>query len=1530
MYIPDNTVIKQSTWNEFVGKNPDNPQGAFEALCRLLFRNKFGIADSLPYFYNNAGNETLPVKVGRDTVGFQSKFFSGNTIDDSQAKQIKHSIETAHSHYPEQNKLIVYTNLAFGNPKGDETKTALQKDIEKTAADNQLSIEWKFGDNILDIVDQTPLARALFFDLNDNLQRLPASVKIWNDNNYKDISAEIAYKGQTIQIDRRKEIAELKELLAQRRHVLIHGESGSGKSAVVKQFWQETKNTPDSVLLMLKGIDFDARSVNDLFNFDESYTYAGFRDFYDGHSSKILVIDSAEKLTEFSNHTVLRLLLDGLGDTGWQFIFTCKSNSSEELHRLLKDLSVQVSDMKVDILSESALTSISVRHSLSLPTNQKVLHQIRIPFYLARYCELESDEVASPEAFREQVWEYKVRGRVRGGNQQRREQCLTQIVQAQLKQSSYYVNPVGLDHDSAYLLVQEDVLTTLPHKGYAVKHDLYVDWTLDYILEQDFSTIDKCLSVLKDVPQSITYSNAFSRWLDARIDTKDQRINAIMDAYVNGQVSRKWEHTLLVAIGKSESYAADFFSQYDSYLKANKFALFEKFVDILDVSCKVATSHFEYKGEIHAIYSPIGSGWNQAVRFVYDNKDTYYLDNLGTVLKLLKGYSKAGNKAVEMPHAAQLSLLIHEIVAQKRINNEDIWTDHLKPWSALVCSFAWGIRKELKSIFQQVISNQWIRNDDPYYELVEYVLTDEDNLGKSMLYLSCLEETIGLMRLFWQEHPENKKDRLWHRHDTYGRGYVFALNEEFGMDMAYFPASPNQTPVGSLLSAEELLDKDGLKTLDFIIDFTDNCVKAYSKRDTLDDKTVFPVRLLDGSRHEIIASQSLWNLYRGTQSYSIPHLLESYHMALEAHLLREADNKQQEPDWEKVKTWLWRILNNSHSVSLYAIVASIATAHPVELFDVVLFVCQDIRFISYDLTRFTCEMMAGNRSITFHRHELWRKERQQSNSLPHRQLHLERVLLDLQYKYDNEESELAKTRLATVYSLVDQLRSQADKLSDKDRTLRFIKERINYRGYDKKDVVLKGGVEAVMLTPTFSEDMKEESKRASALADRLGAISLRVWADKKFKRQEGELKGNQFVGNPKLALDAIREIEKQGKSGNNNYLLLPGDAYVPYMASAVLLMFHQDILTDSEKKECWERVLMALNDPRAMISNTLSELNICIAAIPTMLDIYPEREEDLLPVIAGYATIKNVYIDRRVCDMLSSTILDGKLWEERHALMDKALVSLKNHIPGADYEAMDADSADAVLCLLTCQPPEDKRSIGNICIDKLSDNWANEEEQLKLMDEYHIAENVTNYILFAPMEDVGRLMTNYVPVLRNDEYCKSLLGSFVINAAQWKRFNNFWKVWDTYYDKVKKLASIHSYNTLLNTYLLNPDYLNRDYDDWFTLEAKDMAFFERAAEDLGGSPETITALSRVFATIGKPFTKQSIDIFNTIITKYHPSIDTRRSYAVFYLEKVIKIVMVNNETDIRTDTRFKEKFVAVLEFLRDNGSTVASDMINNL
>lgn len=60
--------MRQPTWNEFVGKYPRDPDGAFEALCRLLFRAKYGIGNSLPYFYNNPGLETSPVAIGDEVI----------------------------------------------------------------------------------------------------------------------------------------------------------------------------------------------------------------------------------------------------------------------------------------------------------------------------------------------------------------------------------------------------------------------------------------------------------------------------------------------------------------------------------------------------------------------------------------------------------------------------------------------------------------------------------------------------------------------------------------------------------------------------------------------------------------------------------------------------------------------------------------------------------------------------------------------------------------------------------------------------------------------------------------------------------------------------------------------------------------------------------------------------------------------------------------------------------------------------------------------------------------------------------------------------------------------------------------------------------------------------------------------------------------------------------------------------------------------------------------------------------------------
>jgi len=1510
-----NTMRRYPTWNDFIGKYPNDPQGAFEALCRHLFRMRYGIGDVLPYFYNNAGNETVPISVGKEIVGFQSKFFSGETIDDSQARQIKHSIEAAHTHYTSQTIIIVYTNLTFGNPPDKKQITARQKDIEDVANANHLKIEWFFGDNILDLVSKTPLAYSLFFDNSSNLHHLAASVAKMNELNFANINCKITAGGADIEIDRLNKVADLNNLLTQHKNILIYGESGSGKSAIVKQHWKSC-DLKTQAYFFTRGIQYDTRSVNDLFLLDEEYTYVGFRDFYDGFDRKVLLIDSAERLTELSNRTVLQLMLEGLGEKGWQFIFTCKANGYDDLKALLRDLSVSVEDVKIDSLTEEELMNISKQHHIQLPTNEKVLRQLRIPFYLARYCELGGVNVSTLEAFREEIWKRKVRGDIRGGIQQKREECLMKVVKDQQSQSSYYVSPSDIDHDAAYALELDDVLIAQSHKGYAVKHDLYVDWALDYLVEQDCSTADACLKLLANNPVSITYLNAFGRWLGTVVDKGDVRIKAIMDAFAGGRTNSKWGHCIMTVTGCSKTYAAIFFSQFDAALKADNYALFDQFVDVLDVSCNKVSQYFEYKGERYPIYNPVGRGWDEAVLFADRNKEDYYFNHLGVLLKLLSGYSRMGKKAVAMQEAAQLSLRLFDNMAEQRKKKEYVWMQNEKPWCELVCNYAYGIKDELKAIFKQVIDNRWVKHTDPYAELIAYILKDSNNLGKTMLFLSCLDSVIELMRLFWHEQPEDPDDPWAHR-SSLERDHVFGLNEEYGLEMAYFPASPYQTPVWSLLSAEQLLNPKGTKVLDFIIELVNECVETFSKRDTLEKCATITITLPDGGKHDIIASQSLWNLYRGTPTYSFPHLLESIHMALEAQLLNDADNKSKTPDWENIKQTLWRILTLSHSASLYSIVASLAVAYPEELYDILLFLCQDIRFLYLDLNRYSHELTASTLMITYHRHEQWAEERNYSNGLPHRQQHLETVLRDCQIEYDQSGDSSMKPRLEAAYKVVDALKQQAEQLKEEDSTYAFIIKRVDYRSYSKQNVTLKDGREGVLLTPTFTDEMIEEQKQLQAFSDSLNAMNLRVWVDKKFKGDDKAFANSPF-NDPKHVLKTIRDIEKQFEEREDDFFAMPGDGCVPYSASAILLMHYCESLNESEKKECVERVLTALFSPDAMASDALSEFNVCIAAIPALLEVAPEKQEDIISIIATYVGIEEEYINNRICDIMSATIVVGGLWEKHREVMD------------AVFEKVDKGNDDALLCLLTYNPPDDKRAVGNACVKSLSQLWKNKDEIQGYKEKYHIAENVAKYILFAPQAEVPGLIAPYASLLNLEEYSEPLIEAFLLNAPQYNKYDSFWLAWNSFFETVSQQTRHHFRDDVLNTYLFNPNFLMRDYDDWFRLEVKDVFFFKRVAEEMGSDPTVLFALSRVFGTIGKHLSQQAIEVFYKIVLICNPLMKDGKKHVLYYLEKIVKKVKTENADLIERNRQFKNMFTAVLNYMVKNGSTVASEMVKVL
>jgi len=496
-----------------------------------------------------------------------------------------------------------------------------------------------------------------------------------------------------------------------------------------------------------------------------------------------------------------------------------------------------------------------------------------------------------------------------------------------------------------------------------------------------------------------------------------------------------------------------------------------------------------------------------------------------------------GKNAQAMRQAALLALRLYNEVAQKRQQGESFWIQEPRPWSELICKYAYDIRSELKKIFKQIVTNKWIEHISPYAELVAYILKEANTKSLYPICLCCKDDILELLKLFWLEIPEEKRNDDFYSGRLHSRAYVFGLNGEFVVDMSYFPVSAQQTPLYALFSTELLLDNEGTKVLEFVIKFINTCIETYSKRNDVDELRNITVTLPDGMKHDIIASTSLWNLYRCTSSVSMPNLLECMHMALESFLFSLVENEK-ETNWDYVEKALWMLLLHSKSASLYAVAASLAVAYPVRLYDILLFLCQDIRFISMDLTRSISEQHATLIEFAYHQYPSLLEERKKSNKKPHRQRCLETTLLNCQVAFDHRNDKNSKEKLKRAYEVVNQLRKQKEELEEEDSTYKFIFERIDYRSMKKKDAELKNGQKVILLTPNSTPEMEKERVERRAFSKHMEAVALRLWADQKYKNGGREIPKYRYDKDTQYALEVVRAVEKQVTERDDDFLLM--------------------------------------------------------------------------------------------------------------------------------------------------------------------------------------------------------------------------------------------------------------------------------------------------------------------------------------------------------------------------------------------------------
>jgi len=220
-------------WNQFKVKNPDS-RDAFQSLCYHLFCRRFKITDGIFEHKNQVGIETEPIKVERDVIGFQSKYFDIG-ID---KQQIVKSIEKAKNKNPKLTKIIFYINQTFSEGKKNK-ESATKNDIETCALKNKIQLEWVVPSNFQMLLSQpcnNDLAQ-VYFSVGDEygfIQSCCDPIKMTLLNSEEYLNIPFIDDLNNVKKDVKRSMISSKEKVW-----LLVGHPGSGKSIYMHKLFQQ-------------------------------------------------------------------------------------------------------------------------------------------------------------------------------------------------------------------------------------------------------------------------------------------------------------------------------------------------------------------------------------------------------------------------------------------------------------------------------------------------------------------------------------------------------------------------------------------------------------------------------------------------------------------------------------------------------------------------------------------------------------------------------------------------------------------------------------------------------------------------------------------------------------------------------------------------------------------------------------------------------------------------------------------------------------------------------------------------------------------------------------------------------------------------------------------------------------------------------------------------------------------------------------------------------------------------------------------
>ena len=1561
-------------WNVFAVKYDKREQWAFENMSYFLFCAEMDCRIGLFGFKNQVGIEKEPIEKNGVFYGFQAKYY---TTPISQNKNdIIDSIRKAKNKNPQLNIIYLYTNQEFSeSKKSNKKKSQYQIDIEAEAKKVNVKIEWRVPSHfeIQLSLPENKYIHDLFFELNPNLGDLIEEVKKHNTNILRAIQTEIIFNDSCIKIDRNDIIFQIEQYINNLQHIIISGEGGCGKTAIFKEFYE--RNKQQYPICIFKANELNFNNINDIFRFDHNFSFNQFFETYQSETTKVFVIDSAERLLEFNNTDILNDLIQRLKEEKWIIIFITRYSYLDVLNFMIKDIyHLSYGTIDIPLLNSEELNNLSENYNFTLPENPKFTERLQNLFYLNEYIqELPNiDKKGNFRSFVNLIWKKRIQNfsHQKENIHIERENCFIYVVKERCRTGLFYINADKFSQSVLLLLKQDELLGYDENfNGYFITHDIYEEWALEKIISRCYVNYTNSKQFFDELGDSLPIRRAFRLWLSEQlsenVDTVKEFIN---DTFTNDTVLQHWKDELIVSVLLSD-YADVFFTQFEKEIIANDFEILNRILFLLQIACKEEDNTLRKLLKItdadYTFTKPRGKGWKVAIAFIYKHKELYFENHLKLVIPILTDWVNSNKEGKTTRFAGLLALSL--IKQTETTENYLIHKKSRETISKIIYNSAEELQIELQHIFDKVIANKWINHNAPYEEFCSMILEQPIFAIETIKVLPL--SIIQLCDLFWQKR---KKD--------VDCGFCFDRNDmesKYGVaNLNYFPASALQTPIYWLL---QFAFKE---TLDFIIDFTNRAVEYYRKSDYGKEDVGEIILHINNEEVKQYSCFAFWGMYRGVGNPAVPYLLQSMHMALEKVLLHIASSVKN----DNVEYLLQDILIKSKSTSLTAIVCSIVLANPNKFYNIALILFRTIELFHIDSNRQIQEYQAKslygigyglNQDKKAHA-----DERLKTCEDEHRNSSLEFLFLNYQFSGIKDFTDEQNTNyILKLYEIIDKHKIAIEKKDTYKNNFGILLARMDRRNLSAEVTKQDDNNFIVEFTPkNLSDELKEQSEQVTKqIENTFKYNSLRLWAD--FMHNRNSSSQNKYDINPLLALKETKDCIKELQEGRAMGIL---DYSTPAFACSKLIIEHKDKLNIEEKDFCKNVIIEYISqlfsdDYEYQISDGVEA---AIHAMPSLMAEYQEEKENfIIMMVLALFDKTPIGAYKRICDYVIESIHESKLWKNASNNAQAILlwfIKLKPIYSQIYIEKRKTQgfgsriSKNTIFEDLEIRVAEqfDDFSLNNLSFD-IQDITSFNVEDLEIIyqlipsntyDTIHLEiykntlpkivpqllkdryqkhdDNFYNSNLYSLRQYIFRRFAYFI-LERNtneiDTYLQPFIDFFdateetaifldeIISAEDYNnRYEQFWYIWNKLYPKFVEVCNMYSkfhLNKIIRTYLLAWQWWREGITEWHSLKEENLSFYTNVAKELGHNPNVLYSISKVLNSIGSKFLDNGINWIYTIVSENKTlELGDLESNTLYYLEKLMRKFIFSNGKKIRQELKLKNKIILILKFIIERGS----------